>query len=87
MADENGARGKSNGPSHHAFSVREGSDGKSYFNRVGSAFVHKDGKGFNVNLDSVPVDGRVVLRTPKDRLKDMKAGEGKGRSDPSRGRE
>ena len=65
---------KGKGPSHIAYQVREGEDGKSFFNRVGSAFEHKDGQGFNVLLDSVPVDGRVTLRTPKERLEAMKEG-------------
>lgn len=55
-------------PSHIAYQVRDGGEGKSYFNRVGSAFAHGDGKGFNVILDSTPVDGKVTLRTPQDRL-------------------
>ena len=55
-------------PSHIAYQVREGGEGKSFFNRVGSAFAHGDGKGFNLILDSVPTDGRVTLRTPQDRM-------------------
>lgn len=61
-------------PSHIAFHVREGEDGKAYFNRIGSAFAHKDGEGYNVLLDATPVDGRVTLRTPKDSAEDMKNG-------------
>lgn len=58
---------KSKQPSHHAFQVKEVDD-KSYFNRVGVAFEHKDRKGFNIQLDSMPVNGRITLRTPKERL-------------------
>lgn len=61
-------------PSHVAYSVREASGGERYFNRVGAAFAHKDGQGFNLDLEAVPVNGRVVLRTPRERLDDMKAG-------------
>ena len=70
MSEETKARG----PSHIAYQVNEGEDGKAYFNRVGSAFEHKDGQGYNVLLDSVPVDGRVTLRTHKERLQAMKEG-------------
>ena len=56
------------GPSHIAYQVNETEDGKSFFNRVGSAFPHRDGQGFNVLLNAVPVDGRVTLRTPRERL-------------------
>lgn len=30
--------------------------------RIGVAFPHDDGKGFNLTLHAVPVDGKVVLR-------------------------
>lgn len=60
-------------PSHVAYQVREGNEGKSFFNRVGSAFAHGDGKGFNLILDSVPVDGRVTLRTPQERMNAKKS--------------
>ena len=38
--------------------------------RVGVAFSHKDGKGFDVMLQAVPVDGKVVLRLhePKENV-------------------
>ena len=59
-------------PSHIAYHVREGQDGKSYFNRVGSAFEHKDREGLNIFLDAVPVDGRVTLRTPSERVQEVR---------------
>lgn len=61
-------------PSHLAYTVRESKDGKSYFNRVGSAFQHKDGQGFNVELDATPVNGRLTLRTLKERLDERRGG-------------
>lgn len=51
-------------PTHIAYVVREGKE-NSYFNRIGAAFAHKDGKGFNILLDTVPLDGKVTLRTVK----------------------
>ena len=52
-------------PTHVAYSVRnfdkEGQSDASWL-KVGVAFAHKDGKGFDVTLDAVPVGGRVVLR-------------------------
>ncbi len=60
---------KPNGPSHIAYQVRQGAEGgAAHFNRIGSAFAHKDGQGYNLRLDSVPVDGRITLRTAKDRI-------------------
>jgi len=61
-----------NRPSFDAFQVKDGADDKSYFNRVGAAFAHRDGEGHTVQLDSVPVDGRIVLRTPKERLEEAR---------------
>lgn len=78
---------KNNGPSHNALSVREGKDGKSYFKDIGAAFPHKDGKGFNVELEAMPVNGRVVLRTPSERIREMKEGGGKEHQPQSRERE
>ncbi|MEM6463200.1 MAG: hypothetical protein AAF724_14915 [Pseudomonadota bacterium] len=64
-------------PSHIAYHVREDKEGKAYFNRVGSAFAHKDGEGFNVILDAVPVDGNLTLRTPKERVDEMRSSDAK----------
>ena len=66
---------ESKSPSFHAFQVEEGKEGRAYFNRIGAAFAHKDGKGHNVVLQSVPVDGRITLRTPQERVKAAKEGE------------
>ena len=70
---------KAKGPSHVALGARKGNDGKDYYNRVGAAFAHKDGDGYNVELDSFPVDGRIILRKPKDRAQAMRDGDGGGR--------
>ncbi|WP_417681684.1 hypothetical protein [Roseibium sp.] len=85
MSDDQ--NGKSAGPSHIAYQVREKDGGKSYFNRVGSAFPHKDGQGFNLILDSVPVDGKVTLRTPQERVNAMKQGGGNSQSRDSKEQE
>ena len=53
-------------PSHKVFVVEdrdEGDEGDPFWTRVGSAWAHKDGKGFNVVLSALPVNGRLVLRT------------------------
>jgi hypothetical protein len=53
-------------PSHKCFVVedREGANGKeAYWLRIGSAWAHKDGKGFNLQLAALPANGgRIVLR-------------------------
>ena len=56
----NTAKGKK--PSHVAYLVRDGAGDQSYWDRVGVVWQHEDGKGFNVQLHAVPLDGRITLR-------------------------
>lgn len=72
MTSDNQNKTQSRGPSHIAYQVREGEENKSYFNRIGSVWPHKDGQGFNIQLDSLPVDGRVTVRSVQDRLQEAK---------------
>ena len=53
-------------PSHRVYVVvqREGAD--DFWINVGAAFPHSDGKGFNVIVQALPVDGKLVLREPQD---------------------
>ena len=59
-------------PSHIAYQVREGEDNKSYFNRIGAVWTHKDGEGFNIQFYSIPVDGKVTVRSVQDRIQEAK---------------
>jgi hypothetical protein len=54
-------------PSHIAYQVRDREGGKGFFTRIGAAWQHKDGKGFNVQLDCVPLDGRISLRVASEK--------------------
>lgn len=51
-------------PTHTAYVVRDGKkeSDKGYWLEVGAAWPHKDGKGFDVVLSALPVDGRLVVR-------------------------
>lgn len=71
------AKGASLRPSYIAYQVREGQDGKAFFNRVGAAFPHKDAQGFDLQLDAVPVNGRVTLRSTQQRLDSHRNGPSK----------
>ena len=58
----------SKAPTHIAYAVREGRNGgKGYWTRIGAVWPHKDGKGFDVQLECVPLDGRVQLRVTGDK--------------------
>ena len=54
-------------PSHIAYQVRDREGGSGFFTRIGAAWPHKDGKGFNVQVDCVPLDGRIVLRVASEK--------------------
>jgi hypothetical protein len=56
----------SKSPNFIAYQVREGK-GKSYFTRIGAAWAHKDGKGFNIQIDAIPLDGKITLRIATDK--------------------
>ena len=59
-------------PTHKVFVVEERGEDKddAFWTRVGSAWQHKDGKGYNVVLSALPVNGRLVLRTFSEDDKD-----------------
>ncbi len=58
-------------PNHlFAYSVEEydagnGKKARSW-TRIGAAFPHKDGPGFNIELKTIPLDGRIVLLPPDE---------------------
>lgn len=57
----------SKAPTHIAYHVRDVNDEKSFWTRIGSAWQHSDGHGFNIQIETVPLDGRIVLRSAADK--------------------
>ena len=53
-------------PTHIAYHVQKHTDKEGFWTRIGSAWSHADGKGFSIQLNSTPVDGRIALRVSKD---------------------
>jgi hypothetical protein len=49
-------------PSHAAYHVRDIKGGNAIWTRIGSAWQHADSKGFNIQIETVPLDGRISLR-------------------------
>ena len=49
-------------PTHRAYSVirRDGQD--DYWLNIGLVFPHKDNGGFNIMLQAIPLDGKIVCR-------------------------
>ena len=69
----------SNKPTLYAYAVKDrGRNQKPIWTRIGAAWPHEKGKGFTIELEAVPVDGRLVLTEPKV---DDKSGEGTPEAD------
>lgn len=56
-----------NKPSFIAFTVRQRNEGeKATWTAIGVTWAHKKGTGFNIELEALPIDGRIVLMPPSD---------------------
>ncbi len=50
-------------PTFNVFTVEDRGEGNDpFWLKIGAAFEHKDGKGYNLTLQALPTDGRLVLR-------------------------
>ena len=55
-----------NRPTHRVYAVKKTGD-KSHWTEIGAAWAHQDGKGFNVKLDYLPLNGaEIVIREPRN---------------------
>ena len=63
----NTINGKGTAPTHIVYQVldREG-DKSAIWTRIGAAWPHNDGKGFNITLTALPVDGRLSVRVASE---------------------
>ena len=48
-------------PTHRLYSVKGDGDA-AIWTAVGAGWPNKDGKGFNLSCDAIPLQGRLVLR-------------------------
>ena len=56
----------SNKPTLYAYAVKDrGRNQKAIWTRIGAAWAHEKGRGFSIELEALPVDGRLVLTEPK----------------------
>lgn len=56
-----------NKPTHYAYHVTDRvQDGNEemggFWTKIGAAWPHRDGKGFNISIETIPLNGRLVLR-------------------------
>lgn len=54
-------------PSHVAYQVRDREGKKGFWTRIGSAWPHADGNGFNIQIEALPLDGRITLRVASEK--------------------
>jgi hypothetical protein len=53
-------------PSYTAYTVHKRGEGQDdFWIAIGAAFMHQDGDGYNIVLQALPLDGKIVLRLPK----------------------
>lgn len=54
-------------PTHRVYAVsRRGKSEKGYWQSIGAAWAHADGKGFGVKLEMLPLNGgEIVIREPR----------------------
>ncbi len=57
---------KAKAPSHLAYQIRERESQKGFWTRIGSAWQHQDQKGFTIQLECLPLDGRITLRVASE---------------------
>jgi hypothetical protein len=67
MSNSETATSTGNAPTFIAYQVRDRDGSKGFFTRIGAAWPHKDGKGFNIQIDAVPLDGRITLRVATEK--------------------
>ena len=74
-----------NTPTHRAYSVikRDGQD--DYWLNLGLVFPHKDGSGFNIILQALPLDGKIVCREIAEEDAAEPASQPRGRQEAPRG--
>lgn len=65
MAQKTNTTTEAKAPNFIAWHISQKSD-KSYWSRIGACWSHKDGKGMTLQLDTLPTDGRIILRKPNE---------------------
>lgn len=57
---------KANSVAYYAYTAEERGE-KTYWNRIGAAFLTKNGTGLQVRLSSLPIDGSLTLLPPEEK--------------------
>jgi hypothetical protein len=67
MTDATTSPSTSRKPTHIVYHVRDGKNDDSYWTRIGAAWQHADGKGFNLQVEMYPLDGRLSVRVATEK--------------------
>ena len=59
-------------PAYRAYSVKKREDKDDWWLNLGIVFAHEDGEGFNILLDALPTDAKLVLRRYKEKPEEEK---------------
>ena len=62
-------------PSHEAFVVTGDDDSRKRWTKIGVVFTNKDGKGFNLLLEAVPLTGKIVILPFREKDGEDKGGQ------------
>lgn len=68
------ATSSQNSPAFVLWSV-DGDGPNARWTRVGAAWNHQDGKGFNLRCNAIPLQGRLVARVYVPKARDDRQGE------------
>ena len=58
-------------PAYRAYTVVKREGKADFWLNLGVAFAHEDGEGFNILLQALPTDAKLVLRTYKEKPEDQ----------------
>ena len=61
-------------PAYRAYTVIKRQDADDFWLNLGVCFPHEDGAGFNLLLQALPLDGKIVLRVYTDAEDDKSKG-------------
>jgi hypothetical protein len=50
---------------HPAYTSVKREGAENFWLAIGAAFMHQDGEGYNIGLQALPIDGRIILRLSK----------------------
>ena len=59
-------------PTHRAYTVIKREGKEDYWLNLGIVFAHEDGEGFNILLQALPTDAKLVLRRYKEKEEEQK---------------